>query len=64
MLQTVKDGDIVLLHDIHETTILATLALIPQLIEQGYQLVTISEMAQARGVELQNGLKYYDFYKK
>lgn len=63
VLSEVEDGDIILMHDIHETTVQATLELIPMLIEKGYQLVTISEMATARAVVLQNGLKYYDFKK-
>ena len=63
VLNEVKDGDIVLMHDIHETTVQAAIELIPQLIEQGYQLVTISEMAAARGVALEDGVKYYNFKK-
>ena len=62
VLRIVKDGDIVLFHDIHETTVQAMLEVIPKLIEQGYQLVTVSEMAMARGVELQDGMIYYSFY--
>ena len=61
VLNTVKDGDIVLMHDIHSTTIDATLELIPKLVEQGYQLVTVSELAEARGVTLENGHQYYSF---
>ena len=63
VLNTVKDGDIVLMHDIYETTVQATIELIPLLQERGYQLVTVSEMAKARGVTLENGVKYYNFYK-
>lgn len=61
VLNTVKDGDIVLMHDIHSTTIDAALELIPKLVEQGYQLVTVSELAEARGVTLENGQQYYSF---
>ena len=61
VLNTVRDGDIVLMHDIHSTTIDATLELIPKLVEQGYQLVTVSELAEARGVVLENGHQYYSF---
>ena len=61
VLNTVKDGDIVLMHDIHSTTIDAALELIPKLVEQGYQLVTVSELAEARGVVLENGHQYYSF---
>lgn len=63
VLSTVQDGDIVLLHDIHETTVKAAMELIPTLIKKGYQLVTVSEMAEARGVELENGEVYYHFRK-
>ena len=48
MLNTVKDGDIVLMHDIHSTTIDAALELIPKLVDQGYQLVTVSELAESK----------------
>lgn len=63
ILQNVKDGDIVLLHDIYEATVQASIELIPLLQEQGYQLVTVSELARARGITLENGAKYFDFYK-
>jgi len=63
VLNTVKDGDIVLLHDIYEATVQATIELIPLLQERGYQIVTVSEMARARGITLENGVKYYNFYK-
>lgn len=61
VLNNVKDGDIVLMHDIHSTTIDAALELIPKLVEKGYQLVTVSELAEARGVTLENGHQYYSF---
>lgn len=62
VLNTAKDGDIILLHDIHETTVQAMLEVIPKLVNRGFQLVTVSEMAGARGVTLENGQKYYCFY--
>ena len=37
--------------------------LIPILQERGYQIVTVSEMARARGITLESGAKYYNFYK-
>ena len=58
------DGDIILMHDIHKTSIEAAIKLIPQLVEKGYQLVTVSEMAEARGVKLENGGVYFSFYKQ
>ena len=64
VLDTVKDGEIILLHDVHETTVDAAIELIPLLKKKGYQLVTVSEMAKVRGVSLENGLKYYKFPQK
>ena len=57
----VKDGDIILMHDIHTETIDAALQLIPKLQEAGFQLVTVSELASLKGITLQNGEKYTDF---
>ena len=48
------DGSIILMHDIHEPSVQAALRLIPDLIAQGYKLVTVSEMAEAKNVTLQN----------
>ncbi len=64
VLNTAKDGDIILFHDIYETTVQAVLQLIPELVNRGYQLVTVSEMAAARGVTLENGQKYYRLYQQ
>ena len=47
------DGSIILMHDIHETSVQAALQIIPQLTEKGYKLMTVSELAKAKGVELQ-----------
>ena len=44
-----KDGDIVLMHDLYEQSAIAAETLIPELTKRGYQLVTVSEMAELRG---------------
>lgn len=49
VLGNVKDGDIILMHDLYETSADAAVVLIPELINCGYQLVTVSEMAACRG---------------
>ncbi|MBR6756137.1 MAG: polysaccharide deacetylase family protein [Peptococcaceae bacterium] len=58
MMLNAHDGDIVLLHDIHETTALAAQEFIPKLVEKGYQLVTVSELLAAKGVEAVPGKIY------
>lgn len=59
VMKNVKDGDIILMHDIHKPTKTAALELIPKLKKAGYQLVTVSELAQYRGYKLKNGTTYY-----
>ncbi len=60
-LDDIQDGDIILLHDIHKTSVEAAIKLIPALQNKGYQLVTVSEMAEAKGIDMENGKSYTDF---
>lgn len=60
VLSQVKDGDIILMHDIYEPTAEAAQVLIPELTARGYQLVTVSELASFRG-GIQPGHKYSQF---
>ena len=60
VLGSVRDGDIVLMHELYSQTGDAALQIIPARVERGYQLVTVSEMAQYRG-GLENGKLYYSF---
>ena len=64
VLSVAKDGDVVLMHDIYESTVEAVKMMIPILQERGYQIVTVSEMAKARGATLEHGQNYYHFYKE
>lgn len=63
VLNDVKDGDIVLMHDLYDSTAQAAKIIIPKLVEQGYQLVTVSEMSEYRDVTLTQGQQYYSMYK-
>lgn len=64
VLNTVSDGDIVLMHDIHDFSVEALMNLIPELTNRGFQLVTVSEMAKARGIPLEAGNRYSVFQKQ
>ncbi|MCL2408079.1 MAG: polysaccharide deacetylase family protein [Oscillospiraceae bacterium] len=59
VMNDVADGAIVLMHDIHGTTADAMARVIPRLIEQGYQLVTVSELLYHRHGVLEPGRVYY-----
>ena len=46
------DGKIILLHSIYGTTADAVETLVPELIDKGYQLVTVSELAYYKGYKI------------
>ncbi len=62
VLNQVKDGSVVLMHELYNASGDAAVTIIPALVERGYQLVTVSELAQFRG-GLAGGTVYYSFHK-
>lgn len=62
VLNHVKDGDIILMHELYSQSGDAALRIIPELTKRGYQLVTVSEMAAAKGHTLQAGKLYSSFH--
>jgi peptidoglycan/xylan/chitin deacetylase (PgdA/CDA1 family) len=63
VLENVRDGDIILMHDIYADTAKAIKTIIPELKKQGYQLVTISELYELRGETIKAGRVYRSGYK-
>ena len=61
VMNEVRDGSIVLMHDIHSPSVDAAEVLIPRLIQAGYQLVTVSELAKHRGTVMRDGGVYASF---
>ena len=58
VMENVQDGSIILMHDIFSTSVDAAEILIPRLIQEGYELVTVHELAAAKGVEMKSGISY------
>ena len=58
-----KDGSIILMHDIHAPTAEAAERVIKYLLKQGYQLVTVSELLDARKGGAKAGNAYSCAYK-
>lgn len=54
----VEDGSIVLMHDLYMSTAEASKTIVPWLKKQGYQLVTVTEMMDAKGIALKKGNLY------
>lgn len=61
VLDHAEGGNIVLMHDIHQATVEACKTIIPELINRGYDLVTVEELAASRGYEAAAGVTYYGF---
>ena len=55
------DGEIVLLHSTYETTVEAMKTVVPWLIEEGYQLVTVSELMAYYYGELPQSGQFYGY---
>lgn len=60
--KNVRDGSIVLMHDIHKSTADSAESIVSYLTNKGYQLVTVSELAYYKGYDLKNGKSYSRFY--
>lgn len=58
VMKEVSDGSIILMHDIHGSTKKAVLKIIPELKKKGYQIVTVSELAEYKNTKLINGKVY------
>ncbi len=55
------DGAIILMHDLYKPTVQAVEKAIPRLQEQGYQLVTVHELASFHGSDISPGIAYGEF---
>lgn len=55
------NGKIILMHSIHNETADAVEVLVPDLLDRGYQVVSISELAYYKGYTLETGTIYYGF---
>ena len=58
------NGQVILMHDVHDSTIEAAETLVPWLVGQGYQLVTVSELITLHYGDpvLPNGLYGYSYF--
>ena len=55
------DGAIILMHDIYSTSVDAVPIIIDELRKDGYEFVTVPELAKARKINLASGTAYYNF---
>ena len=61
VVRRVRDGDVILMHDMSDSSVDAALAIVDALQEQGFRFVTASELAQAKNIVPTPGTKYSRF---
>ena len=58
VLEHVKDGDIILMHDIYDSSVDAALRIVDALLERGFLFVTVEQLMDLRGVDPEPGTLY------
>ena len=61
IVDSVQDGDIVLMHDLRQCTLDGVVRAMDTLADRGFAFVTVSELAAIKGVTLEPGEVYTDF---
>ena len=61
VLSSVRDGDVILLHDMSMSSVRAALGIVDALQKRGFRFVTVSELAQLREVRIKPGQTYRMF---
>lgn len=61
VLRQVKDGDIILMHDMTDSSVDAALNIIDRLQREDYRFVTVSELARIRNTKIKAGQMYAEF---
>ena len=61
VIDNIKDGDIILFHDSYTSTIDAIEELLPILYSKGYQVMSVSELANLKGYTIENNQVYHNF---
>lgn len=64
IMDNVRDGSIILLHDIYGTSVDGALRAISTLKSRGYEFVTMAELFRRKGITPRNGVTYYNAYDR
>lgn len=58
VMENVSDGSIILMHELYETSLEALEIILPKLYAEGYQVVSVGELAELKGREVLSGHAY------
>ncbi len=58
VMKDISDGDIILMHDIYSATANSLELIIPELLKDGYQFTTVSELLYYKNIKIEKGRVY------
>lgn len=58
----IKDGSIILMHDLYASTAQAIESILPELYKEGYRFVTIDELFKVKGISLKPNHQYFSIH--
>ena len=58
VVERVEDGDVILMHDIYQSSAEAAIRIVDALEEKGFCFVTVEQLLQAKGIQPQDGTVY------
>lgn len=61
VVRSVRDGDVILMHDMSDSSVEAALNIIDALKARGFRFVTVTELARLKGVTIEPGKVYQRF---
>lgn len=64
VLEHVQDGDVILLHDMTDSSVLAALDIVDVLQDRGFRFATVTQLAALRGIRLKPGKSYASFRRR
>lgn len=64
VLNKVSDGDVILLHDMSESSVNAALDIVDDLLSRGYRFATVSELAAMRSIRIVPGKTFCSFPRR
>ncbi len=59
--ENIKDGSIILMHELYDASYQALEEILPWLYQNDYQVMSVSELANIKGISLSKGKAYRDF---
>ncbi len=61
VIDSVRDGDVILLHDMSDSSVKAALDIVDKLKQEGFTFVTVTELARLKGITIEPGKVYSRF---